>query len=239
MVETQAVHAEAAAERLREQVAEVKAELDARGMGVVPTNVLRNLFRKVERASLKACIQNWQAVIGIVPRNAPEVSVLRAELDQEKGAHDNTRLALERERLRFRHEMERAANEGVMKERMASTNSDADRAAMQRLERRCSELEESESHAKAQYCSCANELDDTRRRLAEDEAMIRKLESELLQTQERCSDMGESESRVMEQYRSCAEELDDVKKQLGETLSTVDDLERQNSKLRDELSRTT
>jgi archaellum component FlaC len=196
-VETQAVNAEATAERLREQVAEVKAELATRGAGVVPTNALRSLFKKVEQASVRSCIQNWQAAIGIVPQSAWETSFLRAELDHEKGAHDSTKLTLERERSRFRHEMERAANEGVMKERMVSTSSELD-----------------------------------------SRAAVRKLESELLRTREHCSDLEASESRVREQYCSCAEELDVVKKQLTESLNVVDDLERQNSKLRDELART-
>jgi hypothetical protein len=196
-VEAQAVNAEATAERLREQVAEVKAELATIGVGVVPTNALRSLFKKVEKASVRSCVQNWQTAVGVVPRSAWDASFLRAELDQEKGAHDGTRLTLERERLRFQHEMERAANEGVMKERMASTGSDSDRAA------------------------------------------ICKLENELLCTREHCSDLEASESRAREQYCSCAEELDVTKKQLTESLNIVDNLERQNSKLRDELSRTT
>ena len=222
-VETQAVNTEAAAERLREQVAEVKAELDARGVGVVPTNVLRNILRKVEKATLKEYIHNWQTATGIIPRGDSEIFSLRTELHQEKGAHDATRLALERERLRFRHEMERAANEGVMKERMASTNSDSNRAAMERLERRCKDLEESGSYARAQYCSCADELEDVKGQLAQEEAAMRKIECELIETRERCSELEESNSEAIEKYRACAQELEDARRQSTETLVTTDD----------------
>lgn len=212
-VEIQAVNAEAVAERLREQVAEVKAELDARGMGVVPANVLTNILKKVEKATLKEYIHNWQATVGITSRDDSEISSLRTELHQEKGAHNVTKIALERECLRFRHEMERAANEGVMRERMASTNSDSDRVAIERLERHCRDLEESESHARAQYCSCADELEDVKGRLAQEEAAMRKIECELIETRERCSDLEESNSNAIEKYRVCAQELEDAKKQ--------------------------
>lgn len=221
LVETQAVNAEATAERLREQVAEVKAELDARGVGVVPTNVLRNILRKVEKATLKEYIHNWQTATGIIPRGDSEISFLRTELHQEKGAHDATRLALERERLRFRHEMERAANEGVMKSRMAAT--DSDRATMERLERRCRDLEESESHARAQYCSCADELNDVKGQLAQAEAAMHKMECELMEAWERCSELEESNFEAIEKYRACAQELEDARRQSTEALVTTDD----------------
>ena len=220
-IEIQAFNAEAAAERLREQVAEVKAELDARGMGVVPANVLMNILKKIEKATLKEYIHNWQAAVGITSRDDSEISSLRTELHQEKGAHNVTRIALERERLRFRHEMERAANEGVTRGRMASTNSD--RVAIERLERRCRDLEESESHARAQYCSCADELEDVKGRLAQEEAAMRKIECELIETRERCSDLEESNSKAIEKYRACAQELEDARMQSTEALVTTDD----------------
>tara|TARA_Y100000385_G_scaffold109916_2_gene114114 strand:+ start:338 stop:1351 length:1014 start_codon:yes stop_codon:yes gene_type:complete len=227
-VETHAVNAEAVAERLREQVTEVKAELNARRVGVVPTNVLRNILRKVEKATLKEHIHNWQTVAGIIPRDDSEIFSLRTELHQEKGAHDATRLALKRERLRFRHEMERAANEGVTKKQMASTDSGSNRAAMEHLERRCKDLEESDSYARAQYCSCVDELEDVKGQLAQEEAAMRKIECELIETLERCSELEESNFEAIEKYRACAQELEDVRRQSTEALVTTadDDLER-------------
>jgi chromosome segregation ATPase len=94
---------------------------------------------------------------------------------------------------------------------------------MEHLERRCKDLEESESYARAQYCSCADELEAVKGQLAQEEAAMRQMESELVETRERCSELEESNLEAIEKYRACARELEDVRRQATEALVTTDD----------------
>ena len=125
-IEIKALHTETYAEELVKKLQVLNNQKSSKGSSFL---ILKNLFSTFQTCALRKCVQNWR-----VGNNSYKQSNLMNQLELERCNSKRDKESYEKEMVVFRHELNRAANEGVMREAKETKNMSTSESEMNKME---------------------------------------------------------------------------------------------------------